>query len=228
MKTLVPMLMLLVLLVCFLGALFFLAGLMVAPLSPKVFQRLRRHPVIHAVWGTVSILVVWFYWYVAVAYPMWWPPSWIERQLERKAVKCRVEKIGGWEAVRLGCETVVADNPDGFSWFPAMSSNWVMHFELQERYNWYLATNLDYGPLPPAVAALRPFEVRYNPREGCVIIQVFGMHRTGGHDTPYLAYELDTSTNSANYEHGLEYEGTFGYRPFAVRRIAKGIYELHY
>jgi hypothetical protein len=92
---------------------------------------------------------------------VWWPPISLERRAQRQVVQERVQKIGGWEAVRLGCETLVSNNPDGFQWSPSMSSNWVMHFQLQERYNWHLAMNLDYGPLPPVLAGLRPFRVDY-------------------------------------------------------------------
>ena len=209
------------------AALLFIARLAVAPFSQKVSAQMRKHPLIHIIWGCLGFLGVIFNWYV-FAHPMWWPPPFIERQAQRQVVRERVQKVGGWEAVRLGCETVVSNNLDGFYWNVSMSSNWVMHFQRQERYNWYLATNLDYGPLPPVIAGLRPFRVDYAPRDGCVIIQVFGMHRTGGHDTPYLAYEIDTSTNSISYQHGLEYSGAFGYRRFVVKRIAKAIYELHY
>lgn len=159
----------------------------------------------------------------------WWPPISVEQRAQRQVVQERVQKIGGWEAVRLGCETLVSNNPDGFSWFPTMSSNWVMHFQIQERCNWYLATNLDYGPLPPTIAGLRPFSVDYAPRYGCVIIQVFGLHRTGGHDTPYLAYEIDTSTNSISYQHGTGYQngGVIGNYHSVAKQVADGIWELY-
>jgi len=212
--------------VCPLAALLFVVRLVVAPFSPKVSEQMRKYPVVHVIWGCfafVGALV-----FLGVLNPAMWPPRSVERREQRQKVLERVQKVGGWDAVRLGCEALVTNHPDGFYWFPPVS-NVTVYPNLQSEPNRSYITNLDYGPLPPAVEALLPLRVQYEPRTGCVSIRIFGMHRTGGRDTPYFGLEVDTSTNSVDYKHGTGYDngGVIGNYHSVAKQVAGGIYEIY-
>jgi len=79
------------------------------------------------------------------------------------------------------------------------------------------------------VIALKPMIVEYEPEFGCVRIRIFGLHSTGGHSTPYLGLEVDTSTNSVSYNHGAAYGngGVIGNHHAVAEKVAEGIYELY-
>jgi hypothetical protein len=226
MSVFIPFLLMLAFVVCPLAALLFVVRLVVAQFSTKVSEQMRKHPVIHIVWGCLGFVGVLVF--LGGLNPTWWPPPSVERRAQRQAVLQRVQKAGGWEAVRLGCEALVSNHPDGLYWFPPSSNVWV-YPNPQTEPNRYYVTNLDYGPLPPSVAALRPFQVQYAPRSSCVSMQIFGMHRTGGHDTPYFGLEVDTSTNRVGYEHGTGYDngGVIGNYHSVAKQVAEGIYEIY-
>jgi hypothetical protein len=135
----------------------------------------------------------------------WWPPISVERRTQRQKLTERVQSAGGWDAIRRDCIALAEQNTNGF-------------------YSRWQDTNL-----PAAIAALRPMIVQYSPADGCVRMRIFGMHATGGHNTPYFGLEVDTSTNSANYKHGSGYSngGVIGSRYSVPERVANGIYEIY-
>lgn len=137
---------------------------------------------------------------------IWWPPVSVERRRQKEILTQRVEAAGGWDAVRRDCITFAGQNPNGF-------------------YSHFMETN----GLPPAILALKPMLVQYVPAYGCVQIRIFGMHRTGGHSTPYFGLEVDTSSNNVTYHHGTGYEngGVIGNHDSVPQQVANGIYEIY-
>ncbi len=192
-------------LVCPMAALFFIVRLVVALFSSKVSEQMRRHPVIHAIWGCFAFgggLIV-----LGLLNPEMWPPVSVERREQRAKVMERVQTAGGWDAIRRDCVRLAEQNANGF------------HF----------SGFRDTNGLPAAVVALKPMAVEYQPQFGCVLIRIFGMHSTGGHSRPYFGLEVDTSTNSVSYNHGAGYGngGVIGNRHTVAEQVAEGIYELY-
>lgn len=190
--------------VCPIAALLFIVRLVIAPFSSKVSGQMRRHPVIHAIWGGIAfvgVLIV-----LSILNPKIWPPASVERREQRAKLLERVQAAGGWDAIRRACVSFAEQNTNGF----------YSHFR-------------DTNGLPAAMIALKPIIVEYQPEFGCVRIRIFGMYRTGGHSTPYLGLEVDTSTNSVSYNHGAGYDngGVIGNHHEVAEQVAEGIYELY-
>jgi hypothetical protein len=135
----------------------------------------------------------------------WWPPLSIERRTQRGELAERVHSAGGWDAVRRDCISFAEQHTNGFL------SHWR-------------DTNL-----PPAILALWPLTVEYQPQYGCVCMRIFGAHSTPAHSTPYFGLEVETSTNSADYKHGTGYDNgnVIGNHHSVAEQIAEGIYELY-
>jgi hypothetical protein len=184
-----------------LGSLFFIVRIVVAPFSSKVAGQMRKYPVIHALWGFFTVLLIWW-----AMNPDNWFADWMDHRDQQKKLAARVQSAGGWDAIRHGCIDLAEQNTNGFY------SRWH-----------------DTNGLPAAVAALKPMLVEYQPELGCIRVRIFGMHRTGGHSTPYFGLEVDTSTNSAGYKHGTEYEngGAAGNYHSTYIQVAEGIYEIY-
>jgi hypothetical protein len=221
--------------VCPIVALMFFVRLVCAPFSPKVSDEMRRHPVIHWVWGGFAFLGVLLF--LGILNPMWWPPLSVERRGQRQKVLERVQTAGGWEVVRLGCEMLVTNYPDGLTWFPPHSNAWVYPNPQAEPHRYYV-TNLDYGPLPPAVAALNPREIQFYPprflrdfkdesQVALVRIKIFGMHSTGGHSTPYYGLEVPCGTGAESYTPRSSQGGVSGNRHTSFRKVADGVFEIY-
>lgn len=223
----------LVFVICPLVALLFIVRLTVALFSAKVSEQMRNHPWLHLIWGFFAFVgMLAFYGFLN---PAAWPPRFVERRAQRQIVLERVQKVGGWEAVRLGCEALLTNHPDGFSWFPPASNVWVYPNPQIEPHRYYV-TNFDYGPLPSAVAALRPRAIRYYPRRSwseeepqvaIVRIMIFGSHSSGGHSTPYFGLEVVCSTNSKSYRPQPARGGASGNRYEGYRRVIDRVYEIY-
>jgi hypothetical protein len=189
---------------CPVAMVMFMVRLIVALVSPKVPEEMRKHPTIHMVWGGVAFvgaLVI-----LGAFSPLTWPPRFIERQEQRQRFMERVQAAGGWDAIRRGCASLAEQNTNGF-------------------YGSFRDTNR----LPAAIATLKPMIVEYHPQFGCVRMRIFGIHSTGGHSTPYFGLEVDTSTNSMSYNHGARYDngGVIGNHHSVANQVAEGIYELY-
>jgi hypothetical protein len=190
--------------VCLLTALFFIVRVVCAPFSSKASEQIRRHPIIHSVWGLfafLSVLVL-----LGVFYQSLLSPTSAERHTQREKVIERVQSAGGWDAIRRGCVSLAEQNTNGFY------SHWQ-----------------DTDGLPTAIAALKPLLIEYQPQYGCVRIGIFGIHSTGGHSTPDFGLEVDTSTNSVGYNHGTGYDGggVIGNHHSTCNQVAEGIYEVY-
>jgi hypothetical protein len=118
----------------------------------------------------------------------------------------QVQAAGGWGAIRRDCVSLAEQNTNGF------------HSDIGN-------TN----GMPAAIVTLKPMIVDYEPRYGCVLIRIFGMHSTGGHSTPYFGLEIDASTNSVSFNHGIGYEngGVIGNYHSIYNQVAEGIYEVY-
>ena len=154
----------------------------------------------------------------------------------------RVQSVGGWEAVRLGCAALVSNYPDGLEWTPPIS-NAMVYPNPQTEPNSYYITNLDFGTLPPAIAAMKPKVVQFYPRkvlqqfsgnEGekwfgtnlVVRIDIFGLHRTGGHDQPWLGLDVLCESGVTSYSpHRLRSIVPLKY--WKYRKITDDIYEFY-
>ncbi len=198
-----PILLWSVVVVCPLLTLLLVVRLALAPFSQRISDQMRKHPAKHIIWGCfafVGILV-----FLGVLNPSMWPPRSVERRQQRQTLLERVRSAGGWDAVRRDCISIAEQHTNGI-WLHGRDTN-----------------------LPPAVAALKPLAVAYEPRHGCVRLKIFGLHSSGGRSTPYFGLEVDTSSNSAGYKHGTGYDngGVIGNRHSVAEEVAEGIYELY-
>ena len=221
--------------VCPFAALLFIVRLACAPFSEKVAKQMRNHRVAHAIWACLAFVGV-LVWAGALD-PGAWPTPLIERRAQRQKVLDRVQKVGGWDAVRLGCEALVTNYPDGLRWFPPHSNAWVYPNPQTEPRRYYV-TNLDYGPLPAAVAALQPKKIDFyplsvlrefkiEPQVVVVRIKIFGMHSTGGHSTPYYGLEVPYGTGADEYKPRPSRGGVSGNRYSSFRKVADRVFEIY-
>ena len=190
--------------VCVLAALLFIIRLVVAPFSPKLSEQMRKHPVVHIIWGCfafVGVLV-----FLGVLSPTMWPPISVERHQQRAEVLERVQTAGGWDAIRQGCIALARQNTNGFVSDYRHTNGW-----------------------PAAIAALNPIFIEYEPAFGCMSIRIFGIPRTEGHSEPYFGLEVDTSTNSVSFNHGTGYDNgnVFGNHHSVAEKVSEGIYEIY-
>ena len=154
----------------------------------------------------VIILLIFVVPYFFFEFTTWWPPTSVERRTQREKLAERVQAAGGWDAVRRDCISFAEQHTNGFT------SHWK-----------------DTNGLTPAIVALRPMTVQYEPQYGCVRMRIFGAHSTGGRSRPYFGLEIDTSTNSAGYKHGTGYDngGVIGNHHSVANQVADGIYEIY-
>jgi hypothetical protein len=210
---------LLFLLIPIFGLMFFVRVLL-GPFSPKIWEQMRKHPILHTIWGLFAILSFYF---VFVFIPTG-PPAWVDRIDQRKKLQERLNIAGGWNAVRRDCTLFVSNRTDYFYWFPPATNVHITAFSNGVAINY--TTNLDYGILPPALAALKPREMEYRPP--VMQIRLFGMHSTGGHSTPYFGLEIVCVTNAAEYHPDLVGSGGVkGNHHSNYKQVAEGVFEIY-
>ena len=176
-----------------------------------------------SVWRFVWIPLGLFAIYYFLQFTLYgYPPIWLERRGQRSELLQRAQSAGGWAAVKRDCDTLAdryKDDQDGFTWLHG-----------------------DTNSLPPAIAALKPKEVRFYPlgffrqfgSEGVryfgsnivVRISVFGAHSTGGHDQPWLGLDVVCERGLAGY-HPERIRSTTPLRYWRYRKIAEDIYEYY-
>lgn len=200
--------------VCPLAAILFIVRLVCAPFSSKISDQIRRHQLIHWVWGgfgLVGALMV-----VGALNPAAWPPPSVERRAQRLEVRDRIETAGGWEALRHDCIEFAQTN------------------EVVQWSRWF--TN-DAPALPPAIRALQPQQVYYvspklfgphsdESKIPIVRIKVFGMHSTGGHSTPYFGLEVVATPSSEDYTPKAR-PAASGNGHVHYRKVSDGVYEIY-
>ncbi|MGN6556013.1 MAG: hypothetical protein ACTHLW_20080 [Verrucomicrobiota bacterium] len=178
-------------------------------------QPVRKNPLRFVVW---TILAALFVFYIFPRLLMAWPPDWIERRTQRRLILERIESVGGWNALKRECMTLVGQHTnEPFEWF---------------RYG-------DTNALPPTLAALKPMEIRFYPpgifrgsqqdtSVPVVHIRIFGMPSTGGNASPYLGLEVVCSTNTGAYEPRRGYSGGVpGNRHSTFRKVAENVFEIY-
>ncbi len=176
---------------------------------------MRQHPIIHWIWGALAILGVLFI--LDFLSPTWWPPPSVERRGQRQKVVERVDSAGGWAAIQKDCDALVAQHQvDGFYWHDRFDTN----------------------ALPPALAALKPWEVRFysptvlkdfkdEPRVAVVRIKIFGLHSTGGHSTPYFGLEVVSGAGAETYRPRPSRGGVSGNAYRSYSPVTDRIYEIY-
>ncbi len=179
--------------------------------TPGYLNRVRRHPVAHAIWGLLALVALLFI--CSVLGSGFRPPDFVARHRQRQVVLERIKDAGGWDAVRLACEQLVSNNPDGL----------VLAYQSPDFF------------FPTAIAALHPQTVSVRTPEMAqasenrptnltkVSIGLYGQKRTGPPVAPYYGLAVycgpgaggyDPRTNSS--EHRLTY-----------RKLADRVYEVH-
>ena len=200
--------------ICPIAALTFIVRLACAPFSSKASDEMRRHPVGHWVWGGFAFLGVLVF--LGALNPMWWPPPSVERRGQRQKVLERVKTAGGWAAIQRDCDALVAQYWDSaFFWHRG-----------------------ETNALPPALAALNPWEVRFDsptvlrdfkdePLVAVVRIKIFGLHSTGGHSTPYFGLEVVCGAGTETYRPRPSRGGVSGNRYRSFSRVTDRIHEIY-
>jgi hypothetical protein len=215
MNALMPFLLLFAVTVCPLAALLFVVRLVVALFSAKVSEQVRRHPMVHAIWGCfafVGVLV-----FLGVFDPAMWPPRSVERREQRAKVLERIQSAGGWTALQKDCEALAERYRDS-------SFQWLRGF--------------DTNALPHSIATLNPWEVRLyspqvlnnfkdEPQVPVVHIKVFGIHSTGGHSIPYFGLEVVCATNAGSYRPQPARGGVSGNHYDSYKRVTNTVYEIY-
>ena len=129
-------------------------------------------------------------------------PSFATQRIEqRRIVLKRVLDAGGWDALHRDCELLVTNShTDYFFWHPPWPNAHVTTYSNNVPTASYV-TNLDLGPLPPAISNLQPHEVQFDfdTNFPVVRIQLFGMHRTGMWDFPYYGLWVVCSSTNKEY-----------------------------
>ena len=117
-----------------------------------------------------------------------WPPSWMERRTQREFVFTNIEAAGGWTAFKSECDFLISQSRTSgqFQWFMPLGK---------------FPDSLIGDKFPASykiISRLKPIEVDVvdlGNKPEYVWIRVFGMHRTGGHDTPMYILVYQQGTN---------------------------------
>ena len=219
MKSLNILIPLLFLLIPLFGLMFFIRVLL-GPFSPKILEQMRKRPILHTIWGLFAVLSFYFIFVFTPA----GPPAWVDRIDQRNKLQERVKTAGGWDLIRRDCTLFVSNRNEFFYWFPPATNVQVTWFS--NNVAMHYTTNENYGTLPPALAALKPREMRYYPP--VLKIRLFGMHSTGGHSTPYFGLEVVCGTNIPEYRPNKGNSGgVSGNHHSTFKKIAEGIYEIY-
>jgi hypothetical protein len=198
----------------------FLVRILLGPFSPRIFEQIRKHPILHAAWGFLAVSGFYFFF---VLIPCG-PPDWVDRIGQRKTLGERVRAAGGWEAVRRDCALLVSNKTDRFYWQPSCTNVQATTFSNEIAIHY--VTNIDYGPLPPALEALKSREIRCH--FPIMHIRLFGIHSTGGHSIPYSGLEVVCNSNADGYRPQKgKTGGVDGNSHSRYRRVSEGIFEVY-
>jgi hypothetical protein len=117
-----------------------------------------------------------------------------------------VKKAGGWAELRRECESLT-NSTNYYFW----------------HYQWDASGKVDYSALPPSLATLEPHEITLDPGATNVVqIELFGLHRTGGTDTPYYSLWFVCGNVPTNYTPVLT-----GGPARTISKIEDGIFEAY-
>jgi hypothetical protein len=131
-----------------------------------------------------------------------WPsntgrPWKVQREEQRRIVRERVEALGGWDALQLGCADLISRN----------------------------GSTVSRSNLPPTIAGLHPMEVRVFTGPGGssnVRIKFFGLYSTGAWGVPYYGlWVVCGSTNPPKLDFGGNTVSG------VIQRITNSVFEVY-
>jgi hypothetical protein len=142
-------------------------------------------------WIPLGFLAVCIFLFVVVAVTdrRYWPPPWLERRAQREFVFTNVVAAGGWSAFSAECDSLISQSRI------SGQNQWFMPFGK-------FPDSLIGNKFPASykiISRLKPIEVdvvALDNKPAYVSIQVFGLHRTGGHDTPMYLLVYQQAANS--------------------------------
>jgi hypothetical protein len=173
-------------------------NLLTALFSNESRKKISARPVFLFSWMVTIPLSVFLFFLVN--------PSPLKLQKEKRIAFERVQAAGGWEAIKRDC-WLLTNQPNGYLVWHRRGTN--------------------YSDLPPAVAALKPIEVRGFPDEQ-LHVPVIRIHVLGIADTdscwPYLGYWIVCGDTPTDYKPHFD----FGARNFKgrVTAIANSVFEI--
>lgn len=203
--------------ICWIITLAFGVRMVIAPGSERIRKQIRRHRLLHGVWGLLAVSTFVIFYYL----PFYGAPDWIDRRTQRKVVAERIQSAGGWTALKKDCESLRMTHQNGFRWFGRRTPDGYQFRDGTE----------DPPDAPPAIAALKPQElgggtIKEGPEAFVVKIKIFGLHSTGGHSTPYYGLEIVLGEGAKDYRPKPR-GGVSGNRSSTYRKIADNIYEVY-
>lgn len=146
---------------------------------------------------------------IAMLLPVSSGPSWAaQRKRQREVVRERVEAAGGWVRLQQECMGLLGDGQTGFSW---------------PRSDFASTSNL-----PPAIAGLKPRDVREYaaPDEVPIVrIKIFGAHSTGGRSAPYYGLWVLCKPMPADYIPKLDIGGNT--MTGKILRLTNSVFEVY-
>ena len=181
----------------------FLVRIIAATFSSKSRELIRKNPVRHLFWGGFAFL---YFIGIQLLLGGYWPPPSVERRTQRRIVLDRIQSIGGWETLRRECLSLMRQHEeDHFYWW---------------------SRGRDTNALPASILALKPMSVEYDPTVQALRIRIFGMHSTGGHDTPCFGLEVATGPERKDYK-PRPMNAVGGNRHMNYQKVAEDIYEVY-
>ncbi len=136
---------------------------------------------------------------------LWWPPQWIERREQRNRVALRIVEAGGFSNLVQACAAFASTNQS--------STYLVSSFH----------TNVVY---PREMLVMKPRQIRCEQWKGIAVVklQLFGMHSSGGRDTPFYSLIVVTEKTPGDVTDTLEHD--LGGR-MSIRKLAEGVFEVY-
>ena len=137
-------------------------------------------------------------------------PAWLKRHEERKIAFERVKQAGGWDALKKDC-LILAKQQTNYE-----------HGDLI-----WLRYNTNFPPLPSAIAALKPFQVRCNPSEPVPVVRI---HVVGHHSTDFAWPEywlwFVCGETPDNYSPKLGFHS--GWFRTTIQKLTNSVFEVTY
>gem|GEM_PF-5712988 len=209
----------------------FVARLLAAPFSGKVQGQMRRHPALHWVWAVVGLAGLW----VALD-----PGGNIQRTLLRRErwaeTRERVERAGGWAAVRQNCARLAAEHPEGLelAW-PDKGTNGLVYRRRPGWWNTHRSSDWESSHqfvLPGELEPLHPRGIRYVPSRFVTNgppVELVDLTLFGGHRSRFGYGLRVVCEDSANYQPTRKDSQMPGGRSWKrFRQVAEGVFEFYY
>ena len=154
------------------------------------------------------------------------PPFPVQREQQRKLVRERVVAAGGWDVLRRECESLFTNGSGSFRWVPPQRMV-VVAYPTNSPATQY-ETNIDYGPLPPALASLRPQEIAgyaLDDQPQIARIKLFGAHTTGTRGIPYYGLWIVCGPAPEAFTPKLDFGGATD--TGEIKKIADAVFEVY-